>query len=245
MFLLPQGSIELKESENKGRGVFTNQDIAPGIIIGDYLGKIINPAEEDSYDNGEHFYAMYYSDTALVAPDPQQTGIHLLNHSCAPNCWMYTYKGHTLYFSLRHIFPGEELTVAYLLSPLDKDCDPCTHLCDCGSAICFQTMHLSKKAYKEWEEFETKKAAETQAEEVSFGQDLQKLSEYPESIPDDPIYTLFGSTLADAEKRTDQEVPSLLELRKLIRETGKRLDFTKLNLRVLGLLQNLIITENL
>ncbi len=243
MFLLSNDFWKIKKSKKKGRGVFTKKDIAPGIVIGDYLGKVIRIQDEDTYDNGKHFYAMYYSDTALVSPDPRKNDIHLFNHSCTPNCWMYTYKGHTLYFSLRHIFPGEELTVSYLLSPLDKYCKPCTHLCDCGGVICFQTMHLSEKRYEKWEKFHDEESKRTKPEKVTIGQDLSMLSSYPKEIQDDPIYTLFGANEVEPLTIQEQAVPSITELRKMIRESGKTLQFSNLNLKIFGVLDNLLISE--
>lgn len=245
MFLIPENAWVVKNSHKKGKGVFAKKDIAGGMIIGDYLGKIVR-MEEDDVNSSEHFYAMYYSDEALIIPtDSQKDGLHLINHSCAPNCWMYTYKGHTLFFALRHIFPGEELTVSYLLSPLDEECKPCTHLCDCSAAICFHTMHLSKKSYASWSKFHEKQEKATKPEKVTFGQDLQKLSSYPESIPDDPIYTLFGSKIMPSQNMSDTVMPSVLKIRQIIRETGLTLNFVNLNLRVLGILDNLIISDNI
>lgn len=244
MFLIPDNAWEVKNSYQKGKGVFAKKDISGGTIIGDYLGKII-PIEEDDENNKDHFYAMYYSDAVLIAPDPKNNGIHLLNHSCAPNCWMYTYKGHTLYFALRHIFPGEELTVSYLLSPLDEGCKPCTHLCQCGSPVCFQTMHLSQKKYDEWDLFHEKEEKKTKPEEVVCGQDLQRLHSYPTTIPDDPIYTLFGSRIKPSYDLVETSLPSVATIRQVIRETGKTLSFVNLKLRVLGILDNLIISDNI
>ncbi len=243
MMLLPKDYWEIRNSEGKGRGIFARKDIEAGVIIGDYLGKIIRPEEEDTYDSGEHFYSMYYHDRASVFPKLNQPGIHLFNHSCTPNCWMYTYKGHTLYFAIRHIFKNEELTIHYLLSPLDKYCKPCTHLCDCGATICFHTMHLSEEKYKKWEKFHDDEAKKTERERVKFGQELKKLDVYPESIPDNPIYTLFGAKGKHAAYVSTHKVPSVNEVRKLIRETGRTLAFPKANLCIHGVLDNLLISE--
>ncbi len=243
MFLLPKNAWEIKKSEKKGKGVFVKKDIAPGVVIGDYLGKIIHPIDEDKYDSSKHFYSMYYHDKASVFPDLKKPGVQLLNHSCTPNCWMYTYKGHTLYFTLRRIFSGEELTVSYLLSSQDKFCNPCSHLCHCDGVICFQTMHLSDKRYNAWEKIHDEQAAKTKRERVKFDQELQKLSSYPQNIPDNPIYTLFGAKETNAVSVVDKKVPSQADIRKIIRETGRTIFLPEPNLRIHGVLDNLLISE--
>ena len=242
MFLLSYDAWEVKKTEKKGRGLFAKKEIAPGTVIGDYLGRVIRTAEEDTIDESENFYLMYYHDYASIFPDLTKPGIHLLNHSCAPDCWMYTYKGHTLFFAIRRIFPGEELTVNYLLSPLDTYCSPCTHLCHCGSAICYQTMHLPKKMYDSWNAFHDKEAAKTKKGRVQYGKDLPKLTSYPESISDHSVYTLFGAPNIPPAQFSNKTLPSRMELRKLVRDTGRQLDFPNINTRVLGISDSLVVT---
>lgn len=245
MFLLPKDSWEIKKTPKKGRGVFTTKDIQPGTVIGDYIGKVIPSKDEDKYDNGKHFYLMYYHDRAGIFPNPKKPGIHLLNHSCTPNSWMYTYKGHTLYFAIRRIFAGEELTVSYLLSPQDSDCNPCNHLCHCGNTLCSGTIHLTQKWYDAWLDLDEKEAKKTKNERVQFGKMLPLLSTYPDSIPDDPFYTLFGKAGKSPYIVSSKELPSLLKIRTFIRETGKIIEFPTLNLRVLGVLHGQIISESI
>src|ERR1035437_4362700 len=139
MILLLDKYWEIKNTKNKGRGIFAKIDIPQGLIIGDYIGKVIHP--KDAVVDEENFYLMYYHDTAAISPDLKQPGIHLLNHSCVPNAWLYIYKGHTLAFALKKISKGEELTIPYLLSPIDEFCAPCLHVCKCGDLQCTGTMH--------------------------------------------------------------------------------------------------------
>jgi len=220
------------------------KDVPAGKVVGDYIGKVITEAEEDKYDNDGHFYLMYYHNNASIYPNLRKPGIHLINHSCTPNVWMYTYMGHTLYFAIRHIFAGEEINVSYLLSPQDKDCKPCNHLCHCNGVICYHTMHLSEEQYDRWITFHDKEAAKTKRSRVAFGKTLPLLAHYPEAIEDNPVYTLFGATHEKPEIMTDTSVPDKETLRRTIRETGRTLFLPKLNLLIYGIQEDLLISTH-
>lgn len=244
MILLSHDLWEIKKTEKKGRGVFATKDIPAGTIIGDYIGKVIKTAEEDTYESDEGLYLMYYHDYASLYPiDIGAPGVHLINHACAPNCWMYTYKGHTLFFALRHIFAGEELTVSYLLSP-DITCDPCLHICKCEGLICYQTMHLSKERFEEWNEVNLELSEKTKRERIRYGKELPLLSSYPKTISDHPVYLLAGSAMHKPLICDDKKLPSKKVLRKLIRESGRTLLFPALKIKVLGVEQDRVISES-
>ena len=244
MFFLADNEWEIKKAGKKGRGVFTKIDIEPGTIIGDYLGKVVHPADEATIQDEANFYLMWYHDRASIFPDLKKPGIYLINHSCTPNTWMYTYKGHTLFFALRKIFKGEELTVNYLLSPLDKSCKPCEHLCKCGTLICRGTMHLSEKKYDQWNTFQDKEIT-TKRERIRYNKMLPPLAVYPQSIHDDPMYTLFGAERAKPEQINTKSLPSVKELRNMIRKSGRMLVFPGLNIQILGIEENVIYSKPL
>lgn len=243
MFLIPDNSWEVRKTATKGRGVFATRDIEEGTIIGDYLGIVIHPKDEDSIEEDENFYLMYYHDKASIFPDLSKPGIYLLNHSCTPNTWMYTYKGHTLFFTLRHIFPDEELTINYLLSPQDDTCDPCTHLCSCEGIICHQTMHLSKKRYEVWSEFHNEEMSLTKAERIRYGKELKPLDNYPKAPKDHPVYDLFGSIQEKPAVFKDTKLPKLTEIRHHIKKTGRTLLYPKLNLHILGVTDGQLVAK--
>lgn len=242
MILLDQSYWEIKTTKEKGRGLFAKKGIAPGTIVGDYIGKVIKTAEEDTSEkNG--LYLMYYHDYASIYPeDLEKTGAHLLNHSCTPNCWVYTYKGHTLFFALRKIHPGEELTISYMLSP-NEFCKPCTHECSCESAFCQKTMHLSEKQFKDWNTFHDDQAKQSKRAPIRYGKVLPQLKAYPKTIADDPIYVLFGNTSLPAISYTETTLPTISELRKRIRSTGRILHFPKQKTTIYGLRDNEIVNR--
>lgn len=187
MFLLSKDYWRIKYTKEKGRGVFAKKGIQTGTVVGDYLGKVIHIADYDpAIEKG--MYLMYFTDQAFIYPDLTKPGIYLLNHSCIPNCWMHIYHGHTLFFTLRNIEVGEELTISYLLSPKDDTCNPCEHMCKCGSVMCSGTMHLTQKKYVRWQHYlaEEKKTEKTSS--YVIGSDLPRLSSYPKKIPINRIY---------------------------------------------------------
>lgn len=190
MILLSNDFWEAKETKRKGRGLFAKKEIPAGTVIGDYLGKVIRTADYDLDNDRQGLYLMYYSDEASIYPDLKKPSVHLLNHSCTPNCWIYTYRGHTLFFALKIIKPGEELTISYLLSPKET-CKDCTHTCQCESLGCTGTMHLSKAKYDKWQRFQEKQLKKTRKTKVVFGKNLPKLTSYPKTVSDFSIYKEF------------------------------------------------------
>ena len=246
MMLLTDDSWEVRKTSKKGRGIFAKKDIDAGLVIGDYIGRVIRTAEEETYEGDNGLYLMYYHDRASLYPtDIKAAGVHLINNSCTPNCWIYTYKGHTLFFAIRHIFAGEELTVPYLLSPLDKFCDPCPHTCHCEGVICTKSMHMSQERYDKWDKFNDAQAKETKRARVRYGHELPKLASYPPAIPDDPIYVLFGSAGKPAKVLLDKKLPPNNKMRDLIRQSGLTLEFPALNKRVLGIQDQVIVSEEM
>ena len=244
MVLLSNQYWEIKETKNKGGGLFAKKAISPGVIIGDYVGKVLRTKEVD-IDNKENLYLMYYHDQASIYPDLQKPGIHLLNHSCSPNSWLYIYRGHTLAFTLRQIFAGEELTISYLLAPCDEFCKSCNHVCKCESMVCRKTMHLSLEKYKKWRIFQEAKAKKDKREKIRYGKELPQLSRYPKTIPDNSIYDLFGNTQKPPESFATKTLPPIKEIRKLIRKTGRMIDFPATNTRIYGVLDNFVISKEI
>lgn len=187
MFLISKDFFEIKNTKEKGRGVFAVKKIEKGTLIGDYLGKVIKIVEYDLNKDAEGLYLMFLNDEAAIYPDLKKTDIHLINHSCEPNCWIYLYHGHTLFFAIKNIKAKEELTISYLLSPNEK-CDPCTHTCKCGSKKCSGTMHLTESKHKKWQKFQDKYFDKKLREKLVFGKNLLKLKSYPIIKESDPIY---------------------------------------------------------
>lgn len=136
MFSISQNCFEIKQTRKKGRGVFTKKHITKETIIGEYSGKIIPYYKVDPKD---YEYLLYLNDEVGIVADKNTVGVHLLNHSCDPNC-TFSLKQITNIVAIRDIKPQEELTISYRYPPQDT-CVNCTHKCYCESKNCLGTMH--------------------------------------------------------------------------------------------------------
>lgn len=184
MFLLPSDFWQVDQTKKKGRGVFARKEIAPGAVIGDYLGTIIHP---DDDDDSKGIYGMHAHDDFVIMPDVSSIDIHCINHSCMPNCGIYPFKNHILYIAIRKIFPGEELTVSYVVSP---ELTGPQYPCRCEMPLCRGSMVVSEeKAHTFWEVFVKEGMGEYFNKiDVPYGAIFPRLSSYPDSVSVPPIY---------------------------------------------------------
>ncbi len=191
MIFLPKSYWQVKSTKNKGRGIFAKNKINKGTVIGDYTGRVVRTQDVDLNTEKENMYLMYYHDQASIYPDLTIPELHLVNHSCSPNCWVYSFHGHTLFFAIRDIKNGEELTIDYLLAPKSEFCNPCTHSCQCGSPNCRRTFHLDKDRFEKWRSFQNKHFGDDKKARIRYGKNLKPLSKYPDKIDDEYIKTLL------------------------------------------------------
>jgi hypothetical protein len=234
MILLEKDFYSVKGTKKKGRGVFARKEIPAGTLIGDYTGKIIKDEEIDAlekkYDNA--CYAMDYNNngTSIFPLDIKAVGIHLLNHSCAPNCDTYFYYGHTLFFTLRKIWPGEELTIDYSFDPDVKE--GLLHACFCGSHNCRGTMYASDNCLKDYGAFCREQTKGQKFKIQPAGTILEKLDKYPKDIKDFPNFNLFANSHLKPVVLADLKIPAINVIRKRLRETGRALKFSRLGLTI-------------
>lgn len=245
MLILSEDYWYVKDTPQKGRGVFVKKEIPGGTVIGDYLGTLLPTKEENKTGPT---YAMTYNELAIIVPpNPAAIGVHSVNHSCMPNCDTFPYKGHVLLFALRKIFLGEELSYVYLIDPPPEGNKPVLmHPCRCGSLICHGTMNTTDQILKKTEEFIKKVESEEYSHTlpVPFGQMLPPLKEYPHEIPDYPVYDIFGSTSEQPLYLNNEIVPSMKKIRELIRESGRMLHFKKIGINIVGIMNYLLIAKH-
>lgn len=154
MFYIPRSSYQIKKTKNKGRGVFAKKEIKAKTIIGEYTGEKVEIEKYDLEKDKDGLYLMFLDDKYAIYPDLNTKDLHLINHSCEPNCWILNSGGKVYFFTLHDIKKGEELTISYLLPPKDETCNPCNHNCFCGSKKCTGTMHQSKASFLKWQKFQ-------------------------------------------------------------------------------------------
>ncbi len=139
------GSYIVRRSRVHGRGLFVRSPYAPGELVGEYRGRVIEPDEEADTSSAQNADPSY---TLLVALDDGRTidagvsgnSIRFINHSCDPNCETSIVDDRVLVHAVRHIAVGEELTYDYNLRPGDPSDSPDEYACRCGSANCRGTM---------------------------------------------------------------------------------------------------------
>ncbi len=132
--------MRLSRSKIHRWGVFATEFMPSGRKVFEYIGERINRRETKRRADSREF-------TYLFTLDPYWTidgavggsGAEYINHSCEPNLISRILKGHILYFTLRDVQPGEELTIDYRF---DKKVERVE--CRCGAPKCRGTINLLK-----------------------------------------------------------------------------------------------------
>lgn len=247
MFLLPVSDYNIRQTKKKGRGVFARREIPAGTIIGDYVGLLIEDKKAEAMEKkyGNACYSMDYNDNGLsIFPaDVDAAGIHLINHSCTPNCDAYFYYGHTLYFALRRILPGEELTIDYGFDTDGRNEREFLHPCFCGSPFCRGTMYISEAKLRRYGAFYRAETKGQKFKTLPAGKILPLLEKYPTSIKDNNVFNLFANREAKPVSCDDKKIPPLRELRKRLRASGRILNFKNFGLKVIAIVDGRLVLE--
>src|ERR1700722_8737094 len=246
MFLIPDNWYRVVTLKKTGRGVFALRDIPAGTVIGDYTGKII--PFDSANEKTDGLYDMAGGSKYDVLADPKKKGVQLVNHSCANNCEMYPYQGHMLYFALRKICKGEEITINCALSTI-KDDMPCgLHACQCGSKFCTGTMHDAWGAFDDWDKLLRHQFGDRYHKLPGpFGTELPPLKKPLAFVTKDypKIYSIFASEKKAPIAYKDTKMPSITELRKRIRETGRSIALPKIGIQIDGIRSGTLLAEHI
>lgn len=84
--------VEVRETGNKGFGLFALEDILPDQFIIEYVGEIINMDELNSRykemvkANSPAYYFIWISKTLVIDAARKGNDARFINHSCEPNC---------------------------------------------------------------------------------------------------------------------------------------------------------------
>jgi SET domain-containing protein len=130
--------IKLAPSKIHRWGVYAGEPIPANRKVIEYTGERISRREARRRSLERKFTYLFTLDAYWTIDGAAGgSGAEYINHSCNPNLAARIVKGHILYFSLRPIRKGEELTIDYRF---DKKVDKV--VCKCGAKNCRGTINV-------------------------------------------------------------------------------------------------------
>lgn len=124
-------AIEVRPSGISGLGVFALQTLEPGaVILGIDDSRVVDeahPLDPDAGEFGSH--RDYLPDGTVVLMRPPERHI---NHSCDPNCFVYSVHRRRFVIAMRPVARGEEIVYDYAINAVGGE----TWECRCGSPRC-------------------------------------------------------------------------------------------------------------
>lgn len=132
--------LRIAKSKIHRWGIYAGEPIPKNRKIIEYTGERISRREtKKRCDERELNYLFTLDAYWTLDGSVGGSGAEYINHSCDPNVEARIIKGHILYFSLRDLKRGEELTVDYHFA---ADVEKVT--CGCGTTRCRGTINLLK-----------------------------------------------------------------------------------------------------
>jgi hypothetical protein len=129
--------LEIRKSPIDGKGCFASAFFPKGRKIAEYAGELISRREvaRRIRTRRKHRICALNSYWSLDG-SRGGNGTHYINHSCRPNSYMRITHGHLLFFALRDILPGEEITCDYISTHHPDD-----YRCRCRASECRGTIN--------------------------------------------------------------------------------------------------------
>jgi SET domain-containing protein len=128
--------LAIKESPINGKGCFATIPFRRRRKIAAYAGERISNKEAKHRSKRPILRICGIDNRWSIDGSRGGNGTHYINHSCMPNAFTRTLYGHLLFFALRDIRPGEEITIDYEAT-LHSD----KKKCKCGAASCRGTIN--------------------------------------------------------------------------------------------------------
>ena len=129
--------LTIRKSKINGKGCFATAFFSRRRKICEYAGELISNAEAKRRARTRRKLRICAIDRRRSIDGSRGgNGSHYINHSCQPNAFMQGVRGHLLFFALRDIQPGEEITIDYQTT-LHPDSKRCT----CGASQCRGTIN--------------------------------------------------------------------------------------------------------
>lgn len=137
-------AVEVRETMQKGFGLFASQDIPINALIIEYVGEVIDIHEKEERQSqynasNKHLYMMEIDSKRKLYVDSRFKGglARFLNHSCEPNSmldkWIVKNRYRLGMYATRAISKDEEITFDYRWTPSFQR-PPVK--CYCGSVTC-------------------------------------------------------------------------------------------------------------
>jgi SET domain-containing protein len=133
--------LTIKKSSINGKGCFATTFFSHRKKIAEYTGELIPDAEATRRAKSRRVLRICAIDYRWSLDGSRGgNGTHYINHSCDPNAYMTVLYGHILFFALRDIAPGEEITIDY-----EETLHPDSKRCFCGARTCRGTINKPSK----------------------------------------------------------------------------------------------------
>ncbi|MBA3322913.1 MAG: SET domain-containing protein-lysine N-methyltransferase [Pyrinomonadaceae bacterium] len=137
--------IRVGKSGIDGQGCFATVPYRRGRKIVELTGELISRGEAARRMRGRrrlHICAInsYWGIDSSVGGN----GSQFINHSCRPNSFVRIMHSHIIFFALRDIEPGEEITLDYVESYHDDD-----YRCRCKAEDCRGTINVKAKGRRQ------------------------------------------------------------------------------------------------
>ncbi len=129
--------LAIRKSPINGKGCFATVPFKSRQKIAEYTGERISDLEAQKRARRRRILRICDIDGRFSLDGARGgNGTHYINHSCQPNAYMRTVCGHVLFFALRDIAPGEEITIDY-----EQTLHPDSKRCACGAPQCRGTIN--------------------------------------------------------------------------------------------------------
>ena len=132
--------LAIKKSAIEGKGCFSVVSFKRGRKIAEYTGQKITNAEANRRASRRKLRICAINNRWSLDGSRGGNGTHYINHSCEPNVYLKIIHGHLLFFALRDIRPGEEITIDY-----ENTLHPDSKRCSCGALRCRRTINKIEK----------------------------------------------------------------------------------------------------
>jgi len=160
---LPTPKVKVQLTENRGYGLFLQQDVLAGDFIVEYMGEIVDDEECSRRllackgKNEPNFYLMEITPSQIIDARFCGNNARFINSSCNPNCetqrWVDASNEETRVgiFATENIKAGTELTYDYNFAHFGGE-GTTSFTCFCGHPLCKGTLDANPERMRRFME---------------------------------------------------------------------------------------------